>query len=284
MDHLDSMSEADAYVLYGVFYGFPIIDSTFVEPYVCENYNSITTGEGYNKMSERIKAEISQGKISVASEPVQCIHALGAIFKPNGSIRPITDCKRPIGLSINNAMHKTCYTFSYSNINTVCSFVQPGDYLCVIDISNAYRSVNIFPSHIYFQAFSWTLHDENQVYLDHCLSFGLKSAPFIFTKVGDFIVKCLVFLEIHKMVNYIDDFLICAPSQETCQVFMNTFLLELRRFGFSCNTDKIINPNTRVKYLGIEIDTIEMTLSLPNDKLGNVQELISSFFGKKFAT
>ena len=96
--------------------------------------------------------------------PVQCVQALGAIFKPNGSIRPITDCKRPIGLSINNSMHKTCYTFSYSNINSVCSFVQPGDYLCVVDIPNAYRSVNIFPSHVYFQ-----------VYLNHCLSFGLKS-------------------------------------------------------------------------------------------------------------
>ena len=103
--------------------------------------------------------------------------------------------------------------------------------------------------------------------------FWPQIAAFILTKVGDFIVKCLGFLEIHKMVNCIDNFLIYGPSQETCQVLINTFILELNWFGFSCNTDKIINPNTKVKYLGIEIDTIEMTLSLPKDKLENVQEL-----------
>ena len=87
-----------------------------------------------------------------------------------------------------------------------------------------------------------------------------------------------------KVVNYIDDFLICAPDQETCHVFMNIFLQELNRFGFSCNTDKMVNPNTMVKYLGIEIDTVKMTLSLPFDKLENVRELISSFLQKKSAT
>ena len=148
--HLDLMSEADAYVLYGVFYGFPIIDSTLVEPYFCENYSRITSGDGYSKMSERIETELIQQKISVSTEPVKCVHALGAIFKSNGFILPITDCKRPIGLSINNTMNHTCYTFRYSNIETVCEFLRPGDYLCVVDISNAYRSVNVFPSHVYF--------------------------------------------------------------------------------------------------------------------------------------
>ena len=208
--HLSSLSEADAYVLHGIYYGFPIIDSTLVRPYFCENYGSITTGDGFEQMSERINTELLQGKISETTEAVSCVHALGAIFKANGSIRPITDCKRPLGLSINNSMENTCYTFSYSNIDTVCSFVNQGDYLCVVDIANAYRSINIFPSHVYFQAFSWTIHGETKVYLEYCLSFGLKSAPFIFTKVGDYIVKCLGFKNVNKMVNYIDDFLICA--------------------------------------------------------------------------
>ena len=196
VDHLMDLSEADAYVLHGVYYGFPIVDSTLVEPYFSENYDSITTGEGYEKMSERIETELLQGKISETTEPVHCVHALGAIFKSNGSIRPITDCKRPLGLSINNSMSSSCYTFKYSNIDSVCEFLQPNDYLCVIDISNAYRSVNIFPPHVFLQAFTWKVRGETKVYLDHCLCFDLKSAPYIFTKVGDYIVKCLGFLNI----------------------------------------------------------------------------------------
>ena len=181
-------------------------------------------------------------------------------------------------------MDNTCYTFKYSNVETVCQFLNPYDYLCVIDISNAYRSVNIYPSHVYFQACTWILQGQPKVYLDHCLSFGLKSAPFIFTKMGDFIVKCLGFNNVTRMVNYIDDFLICAPTEEACQFFMNKFLVELHRFGFSCNKDKIKYPDTKVVYLGIEIDTVNMNLSLPTDKLDNVRDMIKLFATKKVAT
>ena len=280
INHMNSLSEADAYVLHGVYYGFPIVDSTIVTPYFCDNYASITTGEGYQQMTTRIETELKQEKISETLKPVTCVHALGAIFKQNGTIRPITDCKRPLGKSINNAMSTSCYVFKYTNIDTVCEFLSRGDYLCVVDISNAYRSVNIFPSHVVFQSFTWITDGQRKVYLDHCLSFGLKSAPFIFTKVGDFIVKCLGFKNISNVVNYIDDFLICAQDLVTCQRYMDIFLHELSSFIFSCNKEKIIYPNTKVKYLGIIIDSVEMSLTLPIDKLQKVQDLIRDFSTK----
>ena len=68
------------------------------------------------------------------------------------------------------------------------------------------------------------------------------------------------------MVNYIDDFLICARDEETCQLNRSTFLQELSWFGFACNKGKIMNPNTKVKYLGMIIDSTDMTLSLPTEK------------------
>ena len=199
---------------------FPILDISLVEPYFCDNYASITTGDGYEQMSERIETELMQGKISETIDPVICVHAMGAIFKQNGSIRPITDSKLPIGKSINNAMDTSCYTFRYSNIDDVCNFLEIGDYMCVVDISNAYRSVNIFPNHTIFQAFTWIVWVERKVFLDHCLALGLKSAPYIFTKVGDFVVKCLGFKGIKNIVNYIDEFLICSPNRGTCQKHM----------------------------------------------------------------
>ena len=90
-----------------------------------------------------------EGKHSETYLPFTCIHALEAIFKPNGSIRPITDSKRPIGLSINNSMDRSCYTFKYSNIDTVCQLLNPDYHFSVTDFSDAYRSVNIYPSHVY---------------------------------------------------------------------------------------------------------------------------------------
>ena len=65
---------------------------------------------------------------------------------------------------------------------------------------------------------------------------------------------------------------------------MNFFLDQLKRFGFSCNKEKIINPDTRVKYLGIEIDSTSMTLSLPAAKLVVLQDLIFLFNHKRVVT
>ena len=43
---ISAFSEADVYVFYGSYYGFPIFDVAQVEPYECANYSSITEGEG----------------------------------------------------------------------------------------------------------------------------------------------------------------------------------------------------------------------------------------------
>ena len=156
---------------------------TRVDAYECVNYSSITEGEGYIQMSDCIAKELKMGKICICTSKPKCIHALGALFKADGKIRPITDCKRPLHRLINNTMETACYAFSYSNIDDVCIFLEKDDYLCVVDIDNAYRSINIYPSHVPFQAFSWIdSQGKKTVYQDHCLCFGIKSAPYIFTQ------------------------------------------------------------------------------------------------------
>ena len=221
INHVNSMSESDVYVLYGIFYGFPILDVSKTGTYECKNYSSITEGDGYSQMSCRIEQELMSGKISKASSPPQCIHALGAIYKKNGKIRPITDCKRPLSKSINNAMDTSCYPFSYTNLDSVCEFLNYHDFMGVINIENAYRSINILPCHVTFQAFKWVdFEGTTTVYLDHCLCFGIKSAPYIFTQVGNFLVKCLGFHGIHNVVNYIDDFLISEKTEDDCSSSM----------------------------------------------------------------
>ena len=283
--HEKTFSEADVYVLYGAYYGFPILDATLVDSYECVNYSSITEGEGYSQMSDRIVKELATGKISVCTTKPKCIHALGALFKSDGKIRPITDCKRPLLKSINNAMETSCYAFSYSDIDDVCAFLEIGDYLCVVDIDNAYRSINVYPSHVPFQAFSW-IDEEGikTIYQDHCLCFGIKSAPYIFTQVGNFMVKCLDLLGITRTVNYIDDFLICEADLASCTSSMRQFLKLLSSFGFAYNESKLRGPDTTIKYLGILVDSQNMILSLPQVKLDNLMDIIVSFKAKTWSS
>ena len=39
-------------------------------------------------------------KLTMVDFQPTCVHSLGAVTKSDGGLRPITDCKRPIGLSI----------------------------------------------------------------------------------------------------------------------------------------------------------------------------------------
>ena len=285
VSHYEAFSEADVYVLYGAYYGFPILDVNLVDSYECLNYSSITEGEGYTQMSSRIDNELKSGKISVCTSKPKCIHALGALFKADGKIRPITDCKRPLHKSINNAMDTSCYTFTYSNIDNVCAFLNRNDYMCVVDIDNAYRSVNILPAHVPFQAFTWIgKNGIKTVYQDHCLCFGIKSAPYIFTQVGNFMVKCLDLLHISRVVNYIDDFLVCEADYTSCNASLQRFLKLLTSFGFAYNEAKLLSPSMTIKYLGILVDSNYMTLCLPQAKLEKLLDIIMLFESKTWSS
>ena len=66
------------------------------------------------------------------------IHALGAVPKPNCSVRHITDCSRPDKLSLNNFMRETFSTFTFNTIETIIKA-----YMATVDLQDAYRSVPI---------------------------------------------------------------------------------------------------------------------------------------------
>ena len=76
-------------------------------------------------MNDTILRELREGKVTLASSPPKCIHSLGAIAKKDGTLRPITDCKRPLKLSINNHMVDTCDTFSYRGVDFLTEMLNP---------------------------------------------------------------------------------------------------------------------------------------------------------------
>lgn len=58
----------------------------------------------------------------------------------------------------------------------------------------------------------------------------------------------------------------------------------LRRLGFQINWNKVSDPSTRITFLGIEIDSLAMSLRLPEDKLLQVREELAHFQNRKRAS
>ena len=95
--------------------GFKIVDEGFSSEYDCENYLSITQSHFRGEMSKLLLDELAEGKVSLAEEKPPCIHALGAVPKSDGRLRPITDCSLPADCCVNAHMSTTCNGFVYNS-------------------------------------------------------------------------------------------------------------------------------------------------------------------------
>lgn len=269
------------YIFQGVSEGFRIIDEGAVIPeYRLENYSSINHGQFFLDMERNVVNELSEGKISVSTTAPHCVHAIGAVEKKDGSLRPITDCKRPIGLSINNFMSTTALTFRFKTLDYVAeNIVTPNCFLAVVDITSAYRSVSIYPPHKIFHGFRWG----DVYYTDNRLSFGLKCAPYVFTCISNFVVRIMGRYG-YTCVNYIDDFLCYGESIDICQDCQTLLVKILNSLGFRVSVEKMIMPSQKVQYLGMCIDTVNMEYSLPGRKLAKLGPLVDSFIDRHHAT
>ena len=266
------------YIFRGVSEGFCIVDSRFEGSYICHNYDSILQPDSKQKMDKIIRQEIATDKVSKVDFVPSCIHSLGAIRKDSGKIRPITDCKRPLGSSINNYMSEVCQDFSYISIDDVTSVMSPGCYFSVLDIQAAYRSVNVHPSHKCYQGFVWQLDGDSPNYMvDNCLCFGLRCAPFIYSQITDFVVRCMNNRLVTKVFGYLDDFIVVAEDEDSCKRDMSTLIDLLQSLGFLVAWDKVTVPSTTTKYLGIILDSIAMEVRLPEGKIEKLKSMVHKF-------
>ena len=273
------------YLWQGVSKGFAIVDEgANIESYECTNYNSCTSGDAFAYIDVLIRNEISSGKFVVASERPHCVHALGAIQKSNGSYRPITDCRRPMFRSINNYMDTTFEPFSYASTDRVCDLMTQGCYMATVDIASAYRTVSIKPEQWKFQGIAWPVDGELTYLYDVRLSFGLRCAPFIFTQLSDFVVRTMERMGYHNVISYLDDFILVEQTRQRC-VQAQTVLFELLgALGFQVAWEKCTAPSTKVRYLGIDFDSVQMTLALPEDKVLKLCDELRFFENKTKAT
>ena len=167
-------------------------------------------------MCDIVRQELTQGVINRVCERPQCVHALGGVEKSNGKLRPITDCSMPENRSINRFMSDTFKPFTYNSVTSVVKLLRSGNYMSVVDLQSAFRTVNVYAPHVEFQGFSWNLGQGDQWYVSNRLCFGLRCAPYIFSKLSDFIVKVAKKYGVKLLVNYLDDFIVQTQQRNAC--------------------------------------------------------------------
>ena len=116
--------------------------------------------------------------------------------------------------------------------------------------------------------FEW----EYSLYEFLCLCFGLGPAPRLFAKLIKAPLSILHKLYI-RIIAYLDDFVILGKTLEETVLSRDTVVCLLQNLGFVINLKKsVLHPTQRTEFLGMIIDSVEMTVSLPQEKLESISK------------
>ena len=139
----------------------------------------------------------------------------------------------------------------------------------LIDLKDAYLHVPMVKHHHCFLHFVWC----NVPYQWKVLPFGLATAPRVFTSL----TKPILFLCHHKglhIVKYLDDILVLVHSKwagKRAHLFLCSLLVQLGLHINFATSDFCLSQT--FTFLGLCWDTVHMSVSLPPDKLADIQQL-----------
>ena len=273
------------FLVHGFRHGFDIgFRGSFADPNARPR-NLKSARDNAGKVTEAVVKELVRGHTSgpFPYPPFPHTHCspIGAAPKPDGSARLILDLSSPRGESVNDGISKEDFRCKYSKFDDAVSIVLhlgQGAVLGKIDIKHAFRICPVDPQQWHLLCFRWL----DSFFTDTRLPFGSRSSPFIFNTFA--IALAWIVLNVGRLrflIHYLDDFFLANVSKDACQSDMDTFLRFCAELGVPIAEDKLEGPSTCLTYLGIEIDTISMTVRLPADKLAKLKSLVGSWVNRR---
>jgi hypothetical protein len=262
------------YILEGIREGFSIVEADEVTESVYQkNYKSATDAGVRHLVEKQIITEVENGHYKCVEKKPTIVSALGAIPKKDGDkVRLIHDCSRPVGSALNDFAH--CSPFQFQKLQDAVDLITPGCYLAKLDLASAYRSVRIHPSNYPATGLAWTFGESSTetFMVDTRLPFGARRSPEVFHELSQ-AVRSMMREQGHEgVVAYMDDFLLVNDTFDSCKATLNTLMQLVRRLGFSINYSKVEGPTQRLTFLGITLDTVAMTMELPEAKVRDLTE------------
>lgn len=193
--------------------------------------------------------------------------------KPNGTKRFILNLK-----SLNKFVVTT--HFKMEDYRTAAKLVPPSGFMANIDLTEAYLLVPINRAHRKYLRFEFN----GICYEFNAMPYGLSVAPRVFTKLMKEVMNSLR-KEGYKSVIYLDDILCIGNTYLECQDNVKKTLSLLQCLGFVVNFNKsMLEPRQVCRFLGFMYNTVEMTLSLPDDKRKGIMQLVQKFIKRPRCT
>ena len=208
---------------------------------------------------------LAKGAIEPSSGDAGFYSSMFVVPKCTGGLRPILNLKH-----FNCFMHIP--SFKLPTLKNIWQLIQQGDFAFSIDLQEAYLHIPIVKHHHHFLCFVW----HNVPFQCKVLPFGLATAPRVFTSL----MKPILFLcccKVLHIVIYLDDILVLVHSKKAgkrAHLFLCSLLVHL---GLHINFSKSdLCFSHTFTFLGLCWDIVCMLVSLPPDKLADIQQLALS--------
>ena len=165
--------------------------------------------------------------------------------KPNQKWRPILDLS-----TLNQFL--CVKTFKMETPETIRTSLQQGEWVTSLDFSDAYFHI---PIHVNSRKYL-RFHFQNQSYQFRALPFGLSTAPMEFTCVVKE-VKLMAQSQGIRIHQYLDDWLIRAPTRESCHQGTQSLLALCQELGWIVNIQKSeLEPQQVFDFVGYQYDLL----------------------------
>ena len=255
----------------------------------CNHASAMRYPEHVNKY---ITTELGHGALwgPFRMPPPSCVHISALMSRPKKDSqdrRIILDLSWPPNFSINSGIPKNYYVDGTADMRlpTIDAMVDrllelgTGAWLYKTDLSRGYRQMRVDPLDWPLLGFS----QNNDFFLDLCPPFGLRTSAFMMERLSMGVAY------IHERNGfiafpYIDDFGGAESSMwratDACDSLHQTFI----DLGLQVAAHKIVRPTQVMTWLGIEIDSLLMTLKIPPAKISDFRHVTSEWLEPRLAT
>ena len=275
------------YLVNGLTAGFDI--GTHLNPRASAHPTNHKSARDHPKeITAAIAKELRNGHIAgpFTSPPWPDLHCspLGARIKDDGSYRLIMDLSYPHGDSVNDLISKEDFSVEFTGFDTAADMVRRQGRNCLmfkIDIKHAFRVLPIRPSQWRLMGSKWM----GFYFIDFRLPFGLRSSPGIFNRFADAI--CWILQNIYHLkltIHYSDDYFFIALHPDSAQIDFETAIQAFKDLGLPVAIEKTVPPTTRLPFLGIELDSSNLTMKVPEAKKLDILLLLKFWEGRRKCT
>ena len=225
-----------------------------------------------------------------SAPPVVPLHLSPVMTRPKKDSdlrRIVVDLSWPHGMAVNDGIptdqyldkpfHLTLPTVDYmtSRVRELGS----GCFLYKLDLSRGYRQLRLDP-------LDWPIMSichRDRFFMDVCPPFGLRTAALMMERTT--LAACYI----HQLYGfttkpYIDDFGGAELEYKRASEALSTLQGILKTVGLEEAPHKTVEPTTKMTWLGIDVDSVAMTLSIPHLKLEEIKTVVKSWEGKSFAS